>query len=65
MALAEAGIKLYGGVNGNADAAVNALLEGNLAYNANVQCSHHGHGHGHEEGHACGSHGCGNHSCNH
>ena len=29
-ALAEAGIKLYGGVSGEADAAVNALLSGNL-----------------------------------
>mgnify|MGYP003309780272 CR=1 FL=1 len=65
MALAEAGIQLYGGVMGEADAAVAALLEGNLAYNANVQCNHHGHGHGHEEGHACGSHGCGSHSCGH
>ena len=31
-ALAEAGIKLYGGVSGDADAAVNALLSGNLGY---------------------------------
>ena len=65
MALAEAGIQLYGGVMGEADAAVAALLEGNLAYNANVQCNHHGHGHGHEDGHACGSHGCGSHTCGH
>ena len=65
MALAEAGIQLYGGVMGEANAAVAALLEGNLAYNANVQCNHHGHGHGHEEGHACGNHGCGSHSCGH
>ena len=28
VALAEAGIKLYGGVSGEADAAVNALLAG-------------------------------------
>lgn len=54
MALTEAGIKFYGGVAGDADAAVNALLEGTLAYNANVQCNHHGHG----EGHSCGSHKC-------
>ena len=65
MALAQAGIQLYGGVMGEADAAVTALLEGNLAYNENVQCNHHGHGHGHEEGHACGSHGCGSHTCGH
>ena len=62
-ALAQAGIKLYGGVAGDADAAVQALLENNLQFNPNVQCSHHDHQHG-EEGHTCGSHGCGsNHSC--
>ncbi len=65
MALAEAGIKLYGGVAGEADAAVDALLEGTLAYNANVQCSHHGHDHGHGGGHSCGNHGCGSHTCGH
>lgn len=57
-ALAEAGIKLYGGVSGNADQAVEALLEGNLEYNPNVQCNHHGEHH-HGEGHTCGNHGCG------
>ena len=61
MALAEAGIKLYGGVSGDADAAVEAYLAGNLDFNPNVQCNHHGHDHG--EGHNCGNHGCGNHSC--
>ena len=30
-ALAEAGIKLYGGVSGSADSAVQALIEGNLS----------------------------------
>lgn len=61
MALAEAGIKLYGGVSGDADAAVEAYLAGNLDFNPNVQCNHHGHDH--DEGHNCGNHGCGNHSC--
>ena len=61
-ALAEAGIKLYGGVSGDADAAVSALLSGNLGYNPNVHCDHHDHKHG-EEGHTCGDHGCGKHSC--
>ena len=61
-ALAEAGIKLYGGVSGDADAAVSALLNGNLGYNPNVHCDHHDHEHG-EEGHTCGNHGCGKHSC--
>ena len=58
-ALAQAGIRLFGGVSGNADEAVNALLAGNLGYNPNVHCDHHDH----EEGHSCGDHGCGSHSC--
>lgn len=62
MALAEAGIRLYGGVSGDADAAVNALLSGELAYNPDVRCNHHDHEHG-EDGHTCGHHGCGSHSC--
>ena len=55
-ALAEAGIQLYGGVSGSADEAVNALLAGELVFQPDVQCSHHGHG----EHHACGEqkHGC-------
>ena len=53
-ALAEAGIKLYyGGVSGDADAAVSALLSGNLGYDPNVHCDHHDHEHG-EDGHTCG-----------
>ena len=60
VALAEAGIKLYGGVSGDADAAVQALLDGKLEYNPNVMCSHHGHG---DSGHSCGDHGCGSHGC--
>lgn len=59
MALAQAGIRLYGGVSGDADEAVEALLAGDLAYNPHVTCNHHAHG----EGHTCGSHGCGSHSC--
>jgi len=62
MALAEAGIKLYGGVSGDADKAVEEFAVGNLAFNPNVQCNHHDHQHG--EGHVCGSHGCGgDHHC--
>ena len=61
-ALAEAGIQLYGGACGNADAQVESFIAGNLAYNPNVQCNHHGHDHHHHEG-GCGSHGCGNHGC--
>ena len=58
-ALAQAGMRLFGGVSGNADEAVNALLAGNLGYNPNVHCDHHDH----EAGHSCGDHGCGSHSC--
>ena len=62
MALAQAGIRLFGGVSGEADAAVEAFLTGKLAFNPNVQCSHHGDHH--HDGHACGSHGCGSgHHC--
>ena len=58
MALAAAGIKLYGSVSGSADAAVEALLAGTLDYNPAVKCSHHGE---HGEGHTCGEHGCDGH----
>ena len=61
-ALAAAGIKLYGGVSGDADQAVEALISGTLQFNPNVQCNHHGEHH-HHEGH-CGEHGCGgDHHC--
>ena len=66
MALAQAGIRLFGGVNGNADEAVNAFINGTLGYNPDVKCNHHHHDEGHscgehhhhEEGHSCGG-GCG------
>lgn len=60
-ALASVGIKLYGGVSGNADEAVNALITGKLDYNPDVHCDHHDHEH--SDGHTCGNHGCGSHSC--
>ncbi len=60
MALAEAGIKLYGGVQGNADEAAKALAEGNLNYDPDAKCDHHGH---HDGDHECGHHG--NHECGH
>ncbi|MBR2503714.1 MAG: dinitrogenase iron-molybdenum cofactor biosynthesis protein [Oscillospiraceae bacterium] len=62
QALAQAGIKLYGGVKGNADTAVAALLKNSLAYNPAVKCDHHGE---HEHGHSCHSHdhSCGEHKC--
>jgi predicted DNA-binding protein (UPF0251 family)/predicted Fe-Mo cluster-binding NifX family protein len=59
VALSEAGIKLYGGASGSADAAVNAYIQGNLNFDPDVHCDHHDH----EEGHSCGSHGCGSEGC--
>lgn len=61
MALAEAGIKLYGGVQGNADEAVNAFLADSLSFNPDVHCNHHDHEHG--KGHTCGEQGCGENGC--
>lgn len=61
-ALANAGVKLYGGVSGDADKAVAAFIAGTLNFNANVQCNHHGEHH-HGEGHNCGEHSCGEHKC--
>ena len=60
MALDAAGIKLYGGVSGDADQAVAALLAGNLEYHPDANCSHHG---DHHHGGECGDHGCGSHLC--
>ena len=60
-ALAEAGIKLYGGVSGDADAAVNALLSGNLSYDPHARCDHHDNEH-RKGGDSCGEHGCGHQS---
>jgi len=57
VALSEAGIKLFGGVSGNADEAVKALIAGNLEFNPDVKCNHHG------EGHTCGDHHDGDHHC--
>ena len=56
-ALAEAGIKLYGGVTGDTDKVVDDLLANKLNYDPNVECSHHG-DHHHDDDHNCGQHGC-------
>lgn len=63
MALAQAGIKLYGGVSGDADAAVQAFVSGNLSYDPEAKCDHHDHYHG--EGHTCGEHACGSNCSDH
>lgn len=60
-ALGQAGILVYGGVQGGADDAVAAYLRHELAYDPNARCDHHDHEHG--EGHACGEQGCGSHGC--
>ena len=58
MALADAGITLYAGVQGSADSAAKALAEGALAYDPNARCDHHEHhggdcGRGHCKDHPC------------
>ena len=53
-ALADLGISLYGGVTGEADAAVQALLKNELSFHPDVQCNHHGEHH---------TDGCGEHRC--
>lgn len=58
-ALAGAGIKLFGGVSGDADEAVKAYAEGKLDFNPDVHCTHHEHG----AGHSCGEYHCGEHQC--
>lgn len=50
-ALAEAGVELCSGAEGDTDAAVEAYLKGELT-SAGATCDHHGH----EEGHSCGDH---------
>ncbi|MBO5312417.1 MAG: dinitrogenase iron-molybdenum cofactor biosynthesis protein [Clostridia bacterium] len=62
MALANAGIQLFGGVSGSCDEAVNALLANKLNFNPQVKCNHHDHEHGEGE-HTCGNHGCETHHC--
>jgi predicted Fe-Mo cluster-binding NifX family protein len=52
-ALSEANIRLYGGVSGDADKAVEALLAGGLSFDSEATCEHHGD--------TCGEHGCGEH----
>lgn len=67
-ALLDQGIELCAGASGDADAAVESYLKGELI-NSGVNCDHHGEGHtcgDHEEGHSCGNHdeehGCGGNS---
>ena len=63
VALAQAGIELYGGVSGDADDAVIAFVSGDLNYDPEAKCDHHDHHHG--ERHTCGDHGCGSNCADH
>ena len=58
MALADAGIKLYAGVQGSADAAAQALAAGTLEYDPDARCDHHEHHYG-----DCGHDHCADHHC--
>lgn len=55
LALEQAGIRLYAGVDGSADQAAAKLLDGTLEYSGRANCDHHGH----EHGGPCADHGCG------
>ena len=59
MALADAGIKLYAGVQGSADEAARAFAAGTLEYDPDAHCDHHGH---HHDG-GCGHNHCADHHC--
>lgn len=62
-ALAELGIKLFGGVSGDADKTVNDFLCGQLSYVKDVRCTHFEEHHGGEQQHHChGADGC-KHGC--
>ena len=54
VAVDVAGIQLFGGLSGAADAAVADYLAGKLVFDPDIHCTHHDH----DEGHSCGSH-CG------
>lgn len=59
MALADAGIRLYAGVQGSADEAAKAFTEGRLDYDPDARCDHHGH---HNDGDCSHDH-CAEHHC--
>ena len=53
-ALEQNSIKIYGGIRGSADLAVQDFIDGDLAFNPNPNCNHH-----HGDDHDCHSHSCG------
>jgi predicted Fe-Mo cluster-binding NifX family protein len=60
-ALAESGIKLYGGVSGDTDKAIESLLAGHLQFDPDAECAHQDEHH-HDD---CGRQGCEGHSHQH
>lgn len=60
-ALANAGIQVIGGAEGDVKAVVEAFAAGNLSVRENFHCNHHHH----DAGHTCGDHGCGSGNCHH
>ena len=61
QAMAAAGMTVYGGVTGSADAAVENLLAGRLAQDLGIASCGHDHCGDHEDGHHCGGHEDGHH----
>lgn len=59
-ALANAGIEVVGGAQGNVREVAEAFVNGSLQVRSDFHCSHH---HDHGAGHDCGSHKCGGGSC--
>ncbi len=57
-ALAAAGIKIFAGVQGSADAAAEALAAGKLEFDPDARCDHHEH-----HGDDCGHEHCADHQC--
>ena len=54
-ALSQANVRLFAGISGDADKAVNDFLAGKLVSSSDANCDHHGEHHG--EDHCCGGHG--------
>lgn len=52
VALMQAGIQMFGGISGLAEAAVSDYLFGRLVFDPEVHCTHHDH----DEGHSCHEH---------
>ena len=63
-AMAELGIRIFPGVEGDADAVVKAYLEGKLDFNPDETCTHHDHEGGHDCHSGSDNGGCGG-GCHH